>query len=62
MPQMNKVMWKLVITSLFEEDSPCLGKGVIEDTTYLMNITNKILLALKFALTQSYSASQSQHC
>ena len=37
-------------------------KGVIEDTTYLMNITEKILLVLKFELTQKYSASKSQHC
>ena len=34
-----------------------------EDTTYLMlNITDKILLALKFELTQKYAASKSQHC
>ena len=38
------------------------GAGVIEDTTYLVNITDKILLALKFDLTQKYSASKSQHC
>ena len=35
---------------------------VIKDTTYLMNITDKILLALKFELTQEYSAGESQHC
>ena len=34
--------------------------GVIEGTTYLVNITEKFLLALK--LTQKYSASKSQHC
>ena len=38
------------------------GGGVIEDTTYLMNIADKILLALKFELTQKYSANKSQHC
>ena len=27
-----------------------------------MNITNKILLALKLELKQKYSASKSQHC
>ena len=27
-----------------------------------MNITDKILLALKFEFTQKYSASKSQHC
>ena len=40
----------LVITSLSEDDPPCLGwggGGGIKDTTYLMNITDKILLALK---------------
>ena len=35
--------------------------GFIEYTTCLMNTTNKILLALKFELTQKYSASKSQH-
>ena len=34
------------------------GSGVIEDTTCLMNSTDKILLALKFELTQKYSASK----
>ena len=39
------------------------GGGGIEDNTYLMKlITNKILLALKFELTEKYSASKSQHC
>ena len=38
------VFGELVITSLFEEDPPVF----IEDITYLMNITDKILLALKF--------------
>ena len=55
---------ELVITSLFEEDPPCLGwrgEGVIEDTTCFMNITDKILLALKFELTQKYSSTESQH-
>ena len=37
------------------------GGGVIEDTACLMNITSKNLLALKFELTQKYSASKSQH-
>ena len=32
-------------------------RGVIEDNTYVMNITDKILLALKFEFTQKYSAS-----
>ena len=49
------VVRELVITSLFEEEPPCLGRGVIEDTTYLMNITDNILLALKFELTQIFS-------
>ena len=53
---------KLVITSLFEETPPCLVKGGIKNTTCLMNITNEILLALKFDLTEIYSASKSQHC
>ena len=38
------------------------SRGVIEDTIYLMNITDTILLALTFELTQKYSASKSQHC
>ena len=43
---------ELVITGLFEEEPPCLGVGggvveFIDDTTYLMNITDKTLLALK---------------
>ena len=45
---------ELVITSLFEEDPSCVGGGGgrgVEDTTYLMNITDKILLASKFELT-----------
>ena len=48
----------MVITSLFEEDLPLLelgrgrGGGGVADTTYLMNITDKILLALKYELTQ----------
>ena len=29
-------------------------RGVMEDTTYLMNITDKVLLALKFAFAQKY--------
>ena len=37
--------------SLFEEDPPCLGYQGYKD----------ILLALKFELTQKYSASKSQH-
>ena len=51
----------LVMTTLFEEDPPCLGRRIIEDTTYLMNISDKILLVLKFELTQKYSARKSQH-
>ena len=31
------------------------GRVVIKDTTYLMNITDKILLALKFELTEILS-------
>ena len=46
----------------FEEDPPCLGRRVIKDTTYLVNVTDKISLALKFELTQKYSASKSQYC
>ena len=53
---------ELVTTSLFEEENLWWGRGVIEDTTYLKNITDKILLALKFELTQKYSASKSQQC
>ena len=43
---------------------PGVGGGgrVIKDTTYLMNLTDKILLAFKFELTQKYSVSKSQHC
>ena len=54
----------LAITSLFVEDPPCLGwgGGIIEDATYLMNFTDKILLALKVQLIKKYSASmKSQH-
>ena len=32
-----------------------------EGTTYLMNITEKKLLALQFELTQKYSVTKSQH-
>ena len=32
------------------------GRGVIKDTTYLLNITDKILLYLKFELTQIHFA------
>ena len=56
---------ELVITSLFEEDLTVWGRGgggVIEDTTHLVNITDTILLALKFELKQKCSASKSQHC
>ena len=44
----------LVITRFFGEGLGGGGVGVIETTTYLMNITDKILfnLALKFELTQ----------
>ena len=61
-PSFSFLIREQVITSLLEEDPPCLGYGVIEDTIDLMNITNKILLALKFELTQKYSAGKSQHC
>ena len=60
---------ELVKTSLFTDEPPCLGSatgggggGVIKDTTYLMNIADKILLALKFESTQKYPGSKSQHC
>ena len=36
-----------------------VGAEGIEDTTYLTNIIDKILLALKFKLSQKYSASKS---
>ena len=36
--------------------------GFIEDTISLNNITDKILLALKFELIQKYSAEKSRHC
>ena len=51
-----------VIISCSKRTNLVWGRGVIKDTTYLMNITDKILLALKFELTQKYSASKSQHC
>ena len=38
------------------------GVGGYQKHTLLMYITNKILLALKFELTQKYSASKNQHC
>ena len=41
---------ELVITGLFEEDPLCLGGGgggVLEDSSYLVNITDKILLVLR---------------
>ena len=38
------------------------GCGVIEDTTQLKNITDKVFLGLKFELTEKHSASKSQHC
>ena len=52
---------------VFEEDPPCLGwgggGGAFEDTTYLINITDQILLVLKFEITQKYYlASKSEHC
>ena len=54
------------MTSLFEEDPSCLGQGEggggIEDLAYLMNITDKVLLALKVDLIQKDSVSKSQHC
>ena len=34
------------------------GRGVIKDTTFLMNITDK--MALKFEFTQKYSDAKSQ--
>ena len=37
-------------------------RGVMEDTTYLMNITEKNVLDLKCELTPKYSARKSQHC
>ena len=47
----------------FVQRGPTLyGVGVIEDTIYLMKITDKILLTLKFEMTQKYSASKSHHC
>ena len=36
------------------------GRGVLKDTLS-SNITNNILLAFKFELTQEYSASKSRH-
>ena len=39
-----------------------MGRGVIKDTTYLMNITDKMFLAFKIKLAQKYPASKSQHC
>lgn len=48
-------------TYILEQDPPCLGKGVIQDTTYLLKITDTILLAFKFELTLEYSASKSSH-
>ena len=38
-----------------------VGRG-IKHTTYLVNITDKTLLALKSELKQKYSASKRQHC
>ena len=35
-----------VITSLFEEDPTCLGKG--DDTTILVNIIDKVLLPKQY--------------
>ena len=53
------------MASVLEEDPTGGGGGgggvrVIKDT--LMNITNKIVLALKIELTQKYSANRSQYC
>ena len=54
------------MTIKFVQRGPTLsglsGVGVIKDTTYLMNITGKSLLVLKFELTQKCSASIRQHC
>ena len=50
----ERLLRERVITSLFEEDSP-----------YLMNTTDNILLTLKFDLIQKYSVSKrlkSQYC
>ena len=47
----------------FVQRGPTLsGVRVFEDTTYLMNITDKMLLVLEFQLTQKYSASKRPHC
>ena len=37
------------------------GTTLSGDTTYLMNVTNKILLALKFELTHKYSDRVKSH-
>ena len=55
---------ELVKTTILKQDPP-LGKGDFKDTTYLrthhMNITDNILLAFKFELTQEYSAGKIGH-
>ena len=53
--QKERLMRELVTISLFKE-------GVNEDTNHLTNITDKILLPLKFELTQKSLASKSYHC
>ena len=56
----TKSVRELVITSLFEEAHFVWGRGVIEDSNCVMNITDEVLLALKFELTQKDSASKSR--
>ena len=46
----------------FARRSTLSGVGAIEHHTYSVNITNTILLALRFELTQKYLATKSHHC
>ena len=54
--KVNSGNWSLQVCS--KRRHLVWGREVIEDTTCLMNITDKILLALKFELKQKYSASK----
>ena len=50
------------MTSLFEKAHFVWGTEVNEDTTHLMDITDKISLVLNFKSNQKYSANKRQHC
>ena len=52
---------ELVKTTILEQDPPLGWEGDSQRYHLSSNITNSILLAFKFELTQEYSASKSRH-